>query len=158
MLAEALHAGDLASAMRILDAAVAEEEARKKKRLSSSLSARASASADLSNGASDDSASSSSSSFSVRLANVLANRALCHERLGMMRRALKVRDRERGRERKVSERERGRKRTGRGQAIDRWALATTDDDEKTTETPRPFFFFFVSPLLPRGRSRGITLT
>ena len=85
-LVEALQAGDLASAVRILDAAVAGEEAKAKKKSS------ASADDDQSNGAPRSSASSSSSS-SLRLANVLANRALCHEKLGMVRRALKVRKR-----------------------------------------------------------------
>ena len=77
-LVEALQAGDLASAVRILDAAVAGEEAKMKKKPSADESER-------SNG------SEGSSSSSLRLANVLANRALCHERLGMTRRALKVR-------------------------------------------------------------------
>ena len=84
-LVEALHAGDLASAVRILDAAIAGEEAKAKK---------ASSADDRSNGdgAAASSSSSSSSTSSLRLANALVNRALCHEKLGMLRKALKVRE------------------------------------------------------------------
>jgi len=137
-LVEALQAGDLASAVRILDAAVAGEEAKTKKKSSAD---------DRANGDGAPSSASSSSS-SLRLANVLANRALCHERLGMMRRALKVRKRSEN-ERESRKKEK-REREGWGGDKSRSMSATGADDGgggKTLKntTAAVFFFFHLRP-------------
>lgn len=87
-LAEALSLGDLASAIRLLDRAVEVEE---KKRAENKEGGDATTTTIKCNGVNASSLSSSSSSS--RLINALTSRALCHERLGMFRKALKVRSR-----------------------------------------------------------------
>jgi len=96
-LAEALASGDLASAIRFLDRTVEAEEKRQKdeaeekRQKDEEASMSTTTAINKTNGV--DVTSSSSSSSSARLANALTSRALCHERLGMLRKALKVRSR-----------------------------------------------------------------
>ena len=144
-LVEALHAGDLASAVRILDAAIAGEEAKAKK---------ASSADDRSNGdgAAASSSSSSSSTSSLRLANALVNRALCHEKLGMLRKALKVRERS---NKRIMERERRekRKREGGGEATSR-SMGHGGCRRREKKLLWPFFLRCAPP---RRRARALFL-